>query len=238
MISWPRASRGIFVVLTLQGCAQRIDEIDERLESIDERTAILESKSGLPVGSDRELMERRKIADVRSQVQAIRNDYTVMIGKIEALQHDVKRFRARLDSSQRDFGRRLRTLEQQKATSRLVSSGGADSDYQLALRAHQNGEYRNARQLFGAFLIKYPRHAFSDNALYWMGEGYLAQKSYRRAITRFQELIEKFPRSDKRCDAIGRQIRALKALKMKKEAKAFGQVYAAECSKKKRKRRR
>src|SRR4051812_1006950 len=88
------------VLSILSGCAARLDEYDERLESLQKRTATLEAKGGMPVGSDRELLEGQKIADVRSQVAAMRNELTVMSGKVEALEHDNKNLNQRVDSLQ------------------------------------------------------------------------------------------------------------------------------------------
>ena len=82
------------------------------------------------------------------------------------------------------------------------------------------------------FLLKYPTSSLSDNALFWLAEGFYTQKKYNTAVVKFQDLVEKFPKSDKRCDAMKRQVQCLTALDMKREAEAFKKVRSAECKRK------
>ncbi len=47
------------------------------------------------------------------------------------------------------------------------------------------------------FLTKYPRGGYSANAHYWLGELYLANKDYTKAITQFDTVIQDFKSSSK-----------------------------------------
>ncbi|HXU46327.1 MAG TPA: tetratricopeptide repeat protein, partial [Thermoanaerobaculia bacterium] len=41
----------------------------------------------------------------------------------------------------------------------------------------------------------------SDNALYWIGEGFYRQKKFRQAIGQYDQMLSRFPKSDKAASA-------------------------------------
>lgn len=212
------------------GCAQRLDEVETRMDELDDRTKVLESRSGLPVGSDRELLESRKLADVRTQLAAMRNELTVLQGKTEALEFETKSQKERSAQIFAEYDQKIAALEKKlEASSSSAASDPAEIAYKEALTAHQNGSFLESRRLFEAFLKQNPNHPLSDNAVYWMGEGFMVERDYRRALVQFQDLIEKFPQSDKKCDAMDRQVEAFRALDMKEEAKAYADLRTEAC---------
>ncbi len=230
------------------GCAARLDEMDAQMKVLQKRTAALETKGGMPIASDKELLDNQRLADVRSQVAAMRNEITVLSGKVEAMEYENKNLVAKLDDALKDVDAKLSEIEKlkqdmgQRSQAPAVSGGGSgdsgepEAQYNAALRLHQDGKFEESNKLFDSFVKSNPRHSYADNALYWIGDALIQEKQFRKAITRFQDLIEKYPKSDKRCDALGKQIVALKELKMTKEAAAFTQVRNAECSQSKTKR--
>ena len=62
---------------------------------------------------------------------------------------------------------------------------------------YQRGRYDLARQGFEDYAEKFPRTDLSDDALYWAGECWSAQKKPREAITSFDKLFRTYPQSDK-----------------------------------------
>lgn len=218
--------------LSLSACAQRMEDLDDKIADIQQRTSVLEAKTGNPVGTDRELLEGQKLADVRSQLSAIRNDVTVLNGRIEALEFENKRLSARTDQIVQDLEQRFKAKQSEakaEAQAAAPANPGTDPEYDAGLKAHQDGEFAKAEKHFEAFLAKQPKSFLSDHAVYWIGDGYMSQKMYKKAIAKFQDLIDRFPKSRKRCDAMGKQILAFKALNMQKEAGVFTQVRDAEC---------
>ncbi len=220
------------------GCAQRLDEVDEKINDLQHRASILEAKTGAPIGNDRELLEGQKLADVRSQLSSLRNEMTVMAGKVEALEYEAKRLSARTEAIAQDTEQKLRDLKKQSAGAQGLESSSAasafsgsasESDFEKAMKAHQDGNYIEAEKGFEDFLKKNPKHAWASRAVFWIGDGYMAQKMYKKAIAKFQDLVDRYPKSDKRCDAMAKQVQAFKELKMDKEAKVFTQVRDGEC---------
>lgn len=224
----------VVLSLVLTGCAQRLDEVEDRVTDLQKRTSVLETHDGGSTSTDRELLDSQKILDVRSQVTAMRNEISLLSGRVETLEYERKVTTERLDETTKELDI-LKSRLDKISSSSSVSSGesseamGPEAEYNEALKAHQDGDFEKAEKLFQSFLSKNPKNSLADNALYWIGDGYMNRKNPKKAIVKFQDLMDKFPKSDKKCDAMSRQIEAFKELKMEKEATAFSQVRATEC---------
>jgi tol-pal system protein YbgF len=79
----------------------------------------------------------------------------------------------------------------------VISSDDPIEVYQNAYRDYQRGNYDLSRAGFEAFLAEVPESDLADNAAYWIGECFFAQKSHREAIARFDQVINNYPTSDK-----------------------------------------
>jgi len=227
-------SIGLLLAFT-SACATRLDDADEKITDLQKRTAFLEQKGGVPIGSDRDLLDGQRVSDMRTQVAALRNELTVLTGKVESLEYEnknmnglIRELQEKVDAANREAKNQARQVSQTPAAAEDALAG-APGDYNQALRVYQDGDFEKAEKLFNTFVAKYPRHDLTDNALFWLGEGYMAKKMPKSAITKFQDLIEKFPKSDMRCEAMKNQISCLKQLGMEKEAAAFVKVRSSEC---------
>jgi tol-pal system protein YbgF len=78
---------------------------------------------------------------------------------------------------------------------------GSGSDplelYAAAYRDYQRGNYDLAISGFREFLEENAQSDLADNAAYWIGESFFSQKKYREAVQQFDEVISRYPRSDK-----------------------------------------
>ncbi len=80
------------------------------------------------------------------------------------------------------------------------SKGGGISPADLFAQAtadYQRGRYDLARQGFEDYAEKFPRTDLSDDALYWAGECWSAQKKPQEAIAAYDKLFRTYPQSDK-----------------------------------------
>ncbi len=86
----------------------------------------------------------------------------------------------------------------------LPTERGADAgnDYRAAVELVKAGNHAEGAAALRAFLAKHPRHDFADNAQYWLGEAYYAQKDYPNALTEFRNVVETYPRGNKVPDAL------------------------------------
>jgi tol-pal system protein YbgF len=69
--------------------------------------------------------------------------------------------------------------------------------YQAAYRDYQRGNFDLAIGGFQDFLSQNPSSELSDNASYWIAESLFSQKKYREAIQQFNDVVTKYPKSDK-----------------------------------------
>jgi tol-pal system protein YbgF len=78
--------------------------------------------------------------------------------------------------------------------------GGGISPSDLFAQAtadYQRGRYDLARQGFEDYADKFPRTDLSDDALYWAGECWSAEKKPHEAIAAYDKLFRTYPQSDK-----------------------------------------
>jgi tol-pal system protein YbgF len=94
---------------------------------------------------------------------------------------------------------REREREREPAGDRGAAAGNA---YRAAVELVKSGDHAAGAAALRAFLSKHPRHAFADNAQYWLGEAHYAQKDYQSALTEFRTVIETYPRGNKVPDAL------------------------------------
>jgi tol-pal system protein YbgF len=80
--------------------------------------------------------------------------------------------------------------------------GDAANDYRVAVELVKAGKHDDAVAALRAFVARHPRHDYADNAQYWLGEAFYAQKDYGRGLTEFRKVIEVYPRGNKVPDAL------------------------------------
>lgn len=77
--------------------------------------------------------------------------------------------------------------------------------YKRAYDQFNKGDIGNAKEGLKKFLATYPKSRLAENAHYWLGECYFAEKKYEEAILEFDEVIKKYPKGNKVPDALYRQ---------------------------------
>ena len=84
-------------------------------------------------------------------------------------------------------------------------ASGPDEAYKRAYDKYTKGDIEGGKKDFKAFLEVYPKSKYSENAHFWLGECYFAEKKYEEAILEFDEVIKKYPKGNKVADALFRQ---------------------------------
>jgi tol-pal system protein YbgF len=97
---------------------------------------------------------------------------------------------------------RPKTREHEPPGDRADRGGDAAIDYRAAVELVKAGKHDDAIAALRAFIARFPRHDYADNAQYWIGEAYYAQKDYTRALGEFRAVIEVYPRGNKVPDAL------------------------------------
>jgi tol-pal system protein YbgF len=104
-------------------------------------------------------------------------------------------------------------------TSGSEASAGAEEAYQAALKAIRDGDRTAGIQAMESFAKANPHTDLTDNAYYWIGEGYYAEGQYESAILKFDDLLIRFPASDKVAGALLKTGMAFAALAEKGDRK-------------------
>lgn len=101
-----------------------------------------------------------------------------------------------------------------------ANADDAGESYRAAVELVKAGNHAQAIDGLRAFLRKYPRHDYADNAQYWLGEAFYAQKDYPHALAEFRSVIETYPRGNKVPDALLKVGYCYQALGQSEKARA------------------
>jgi len=99
---------------------------------------------------------------------------------------------------------------------------GSEELYNKAMKLLKGGEVGQAILEFEKYIREFPHSELADNAQYWIGEAYYAQKEFSRALMEFQKVLTHFPRGDKVPDALYKI--ALSYLEMGQKEKARAEL--------------
>ena len=94
---------------------------------------------------------------------------------------------------------RVMTREREAPPERADDAG---AEYRAAVELVKAGNHADAIVGLRGFLRRFPRHDYADNAQYWLGEAFYAQKDYPQALGEFRNVIETYPRGNKVPDAL------------------------------------
>ena len=219
--------RSLFVglaCLSMVGCAQQVSlkKIYLETQATSRQLAALDS-----------LMRSREVEEEKRWIELSTDG--------DDLKERVQQVQARLD----DVARRLADLAKDLEAVRLSSGSKgrptagrpsaavpADSGrgsqplliadpqelYNLARKDMDAGNYPLASAEFSQVLDNFPQNELADNACYWLGECYYAQKNFTKAIEVFQRLLKDYPQGQK---VVGAQLKLGYAFaELKEQAKA------------------
>jgi len=74
--------------------------------------------------------------------------------------------------------------------------------YKRAQDLFLSGRYDEARTRFSELIAEYPDSSLADNAFFWSGEAYYAEKNFSDALANFRAVVERYPRGNKAPDAL------------------------------------
>ena len=90
-------------------------------------------------------------------------------------------------------------------TGKAETALGAEELYGKGFELFRSGQFQAARDEFSNYLKRYPKTDLADNAQFWLGECYYAEKNYREAIAAYDKTIKEYPKSDKVKSALLKQ---------------------------------
>lgn len=122
------------------------------------------------------------------------------------------------------------------------ASGDPLKAYEESYNLFKEKRYKEARDGFNRFIRDFSKSDLADNAQFWIGETYYAEKDFEGAILAYEMVIKNYPQSEKLPGAMLKQGMAFLELGDRKTAKAiferliekFPDSKEAEMAKKKR----
>lgn len=93
------------------------------------------------------------------------------------------------------------------------------SVYENALNEYHAENYARAREAFSNFLQRYPSSTYANNAQFYIGQCYYAQKKYPDAIEAYRLVVERYPRGGKVPSSMLKLAYAHEQLGLKEEAR-------------------
>jgi len=201
-----RVVPSLWIVLALpllSGCyGKRLSSLEVRTARAEDRLDALE-KSQQATAADVDAL-RRKVAE---QVELVRAGKATTESHLREIDRGLQVLAQRVDESG-DLYRDLKDSLKYSATPAAAAAGSADSTaagaaatpralYDAAYQDLTRGNHGLAIMGFQEVLTKFPDSELADNALYWIGESYYAQKDYKQAAENFKKTIDTYPKGDK-----------------------------------------
>jgi len=152
--------------------------------------------------SDLQNETRRTKADLLTEIDNVKSQSQVIDSKLEDNTYRMSHFLQKAESITNPYSPKdslenaLNQNEPAESPTQKINLDPLEV-YNAAYLDLSKGNYQLALQGFQQFLIKFPQSDLADNAQYWMGEVYYAQKDNQKAIEEFKKVIENFPKGDK-----------------------------------------
>jgi len=159
----------------------------ELLKRVDELTRVVTNRNKVQIRFQNQLDQLGR------EVNEIKGSMEVFTNQLE-----------QIEDRQRSLYQMLDEKQPSSSSTTPTASGSKDQvAYQSAVDLVLNDkQYQQAIVAFEAFVIDYPTSSYVPNAQYWLGQ--LLYKEQRRdeAKTAFLVVTEKYPKSNKRADAL------------------------------------
>jgi tol-pal system protein YbgF len=219
----------------IEGLHRHVSDVEKKVDAVAAQSSSKEEVARLNENLTKQVATLlRANADVGAKFDEMIREMQALAGKLE------------------DANRRLAQVSQQiaEAQSRLGAGGGAPAPmsgapptsssvnipapatsgrapspsdlFTQATADYQRGQYDLARQGFEEYVETYPKTDLSDDALYWAGECWAAQKKPKEAIAAWERLFTAYPQSDKSASAHLKK--ALSHLELNEKAQAIVQL--------------
>ena len=162
------------------------------------------------------VVQNQSLVNLTQQVGAAERRGDEIQGRVESLEHNSETTADRQRQLYADLDARIQELESSlRARTPSVMDGGtlspgqlpvpdgSDRDnYQAAFELLKEQRYEPAAMAFQQFLVTYPDSELADNAQYWLAESHYVTQMFDEALSEFEVVITKFPRSRKVPDAL------------------------------------
>ncbi len=159
------------------------------------------------------LEQGRRIADLSSELEAVRAELAELRGRTEVAEHTATEAlnearAARQSAAQTQTG----ATADVGAAAPAPTEGPASEElalYRDAYAAWRTNDHAACIDRFGRFLQSFASSKYADDAAFWLADCHYRQGDLKTAILRFDEVATRHPESDKAPEALFRQGEAL-----------------------------
>lgn len=187
------------------------EKTDARLARMEKDIKDLQKMVGTP-----EAGLRKQVVDMSLSDQSRDDKIKAILGRLDELESQLRTYWEETKTEMKDLQKQMAAPPEASQTA--PARANAEGVYKQAFDAFQKGSFDQAIALFTDFVKENQDSPLTPNAYYWMGESYMSGKNYEKAIVQFQEVVDKFPKSDKAGKAMLRQAEAFSALGDKKSS--------------------
>lgn len=140
-------------------------------------------------------------ADMQLDLQSVSDQIEQLQAKLEDTNYRLEQLSLQIAATNQALQSQPSPAPAVDATPPAIAAGDPQTLYQSAYGDYLRKNYDLAIAGFQAYLDSYPETELADNAAYWIGESLYGQGKFEAAIRQFDELVARFPRSDKTASA-------------------------------------
>ena len=186
---------------------QNQSEIDELFGIINENEKKQDETAGDDevlqlLGIQKQQAEQAGVQETGNTDDQLQGDIQRLEQKLSDKENEIERLKTDVASRDEEIGKLSSGLNEVSETtiSNANLTGNYQEDYQLALQAYNNRNYKNAISMFEELLAINSSHSLSDNCRYWIGESYYGLGNFNQAVIEFTKVFS-FGKSNKLDDA-------------------------------------
>jgi tol-pal system protein YbgF len=173
----------------------------KRIGAVEVRTARIEDRLNTIERGQRDLTAAVEQLEqkVREHTDLVRAGRAGGDERLRELEHAVQVLAQRVDESgelYRDLKDSMR-FPAAPATDSTAAALSPRAVYDAAYQDLTRGNHGLAILGFQEVIAKFPTSELADNAQYWIGESYYAQKDFKQALQEFQKTASTYPQGDK-----------------------------------------
>jgi tol-pal system protein YbgF len=182
---------------------RKLKDLEHQLAQLKVATQTVEALPVLPVEvvAPPTVGEGQRLVGVADDGSEIVYEGDAALGK-PAGSVDLPQRQTAMRDPDREVAKRPMSARATRVATRSDGGEAAGTEYRAAVELVKGGKTTDAVTALRAFLQKYPRHEYADNAQYWLGEAFYASKDYQHALVEFRATIETYPRGTKVPDAL------------------------------------
>jgi tol-pal system protein YbgF len=190
------------------------EETSLRQTVVDTRTTVEEIKESLSILNSRLDDTNARLGNVGREIASLRQTQRPLIISPEGMEGTEQS----AGGSAAGTGESSNGAQAPVASSVVAAVPNPIELYNQAYTDYNQMRYPLAISGFKDVIERYPESDLADNAQYWIGECYLAQRRFKEALTAFDTVLSRFPDSNKLPEASYRKATALEALGQREEA--------------------